>query len=310
MKTPVAFIIFNRTDTTVKVFEAIRQAQPPKLFVIADGPRQDKIGEAEKCAATRAIIDRVDWECEVKTNYSDTNLGCRIRLASGIDWVFEQVEEAIILEDDCLPDPTFFTFCDEMLEKYRHDTRIVSVSGTNYQLGRRRTSDSYYFSRYPHCWGWATWRRAWQYYDIDMKIWPIVRDGNWLGDILDDDAQVKTWQKTFESVYNRTMNTTWDYQWTFACWIENGLTAIPNDNLISNIGFGVGATHTTKVYNKFANLPTTAISLPLQHPQFCVRDAAADLYTHQNLFDYTLPARVRNVITRYRLYQKSKYSKS
>ena len=283
MKTPVALIIFNRIDTTQRVFEAIRQAQPPKLFVIADGPRQGKVGESEKCAATRAIVDRVDWECEVKTNYSDTNLGCKLRPATGIDWVFEQVEEAIILEDDCLPDPTFFAFCDEMLERYRDDRRIVAICGNNFQFGRQRTSDSYYFSRYPHCWGWATWRRAWQHFDIDMKIWPTVRDGNWLQDILTEDAEIKMWEKTFQSVYDRTFDTAWDYQWTFACWIQSGLAILPNVNLISNIGFGANATHTTGG-GKLANMSVEAISQPLRHPLFVLRDTEADRFTHQTIW--------------------------
>jgi hypothetical protein len=306
MKTPVALIIFNRTDTTEKVFEAIRQAQPLKLLVIADGPRQHKADEIQKCAATRAIIDRVDWDCEVSTNYSNINLGCKSRITSGINWVFEQVEEAIILEDDCLPDPTFFTFCEEMLERYKSDTRIMVISGSNYQFGHQRTSDSYYFSRYPHCWGWATWRRSWQYFDEDMKLWTTVSDGNWLRDMLNDDSAVKFWQKTFESVYNGTIGTAWSYQWTFACWIQSGLAILPNVNLISNIGFGAGATHTTDPNNKLANMSAAAISLPLQHPQFVVRDSAADRYTHKNIFDFSLPVRLKNALDRYGIYRSSK----
>jgi hypothetical protein len=147
MITPIAFLIFNRPDTTKKVFDLICEAKPPKLLVIADGPRQDQVGEVEKCIATRTIIDRVDWDCEVITNYSDVNLGCKVRVSSGIDWVFQQVDEAIILEDDCLPDPSFFRYCDELLERYRDDTRIMFISGDNFQFGRKSTTDSYYFSR-------------------------------------------------------------------------------------------------------------------------------------------------------------------
>ncbi|WP_373540795.1 glycosyltransferase family 2 protein [Chamaesiphon sp.] len=301
MKTPVVFIIFNRKETTHRVFEAIRQAQPTQLFVIADGPRSDKIGEAEKCMATRAIIDRVDWDCEVKTNYSDINLGCKLRPSTGIDWVFKQVEEAIILEDDCLPDPTFFAFCDEMLEKYRHDTRIMAIGGNNFQFGRQRTNDSYYFSRFPHCWGWATWRRAWAHFDIDIKLWPTVRDGDWLRDILTEDAQVKTWEQTFQSVYEHKIDTAWDYQWTFACWINSGLAILPNTNLVTNIGFGADATHTTGGVNKLANMPVKGLTQPLQHPRFVVRDAAADRYTYQNIFDVTLLTRLKKAIVRYGL---------
>jgi hypothetical protein len=304
MKTPVALIIFNRPNTTERVFEAIRQARPPKLFVIADGPRQDKIGEAQKCADARAIIDRVDWDCEVLTDYSDINLGCKVRPATGIDWVFQQVEAAIILEDDCLPDPTFFTFCDELLEKYKYDTRLMAIAGSNFQFESKRTNDSYYFSRYPHCWGWATWRRAWQFFDVDMKIWPNVREGNWLRDILDSDSEVAFWQKNFDSICDRSVTSVWDYQWTFACWIQNGLTILPNVNLTSNIGFGDGATHTT-VDSKLANMPVEAITMPLQHPKFVVRDSVSDRYTNDTMFDLSLKVRLRNII-RHRIYRHFK----
>jgi hypothetical protein len=277
MKTPVAFIIFNRPDTTARVFEAIRQAKPPLLLVIADGARTAKEGEAEKCAATRAIIDKVDWDCEVRTNYSDVNLGCKRRVSSGIDWIFEQVEEAIILEDDCLPHPSFFDYCDELLDKYRYDTRIMSISGDNFQFGRKRTSDSYYFSQYNHIWGWATWRRAWKHYDVNVQLWNTVRDGGWLNDILNDRSVVKVWYKNFQDVHDGKVDT-WDYQWVFACWVQSGLTILPNVNLITNIGFGVDATHTKSPDNEFANLSVEAISLPLQHPEFIVCNLDADKY--------------------------------
>jgi hypothetical protein len=297
MKTPVVLIIFKRPDTTKKVFEAIRQAQPPKLFVIADGARSGQPGESQKCAEVRSIIDRVDWDCEVITNYSDVNLGCKLRLATGIDWVFQQVEEAIILEDDCLPDPTFFTFCEELLEKYRYDTRIMAIAGSNFQFGRKRTNDSYYFSRYPHCWGWATWGRAWQYFDVDMKQWSTVRDGNWLQDILDNDSEVKHWQKNFQNIEDKT---TWDYQWTFACWIQNGLTILPNVNLTTNIGFGVDATHTdtTMVESELANMPVEAITMPLRHPQFVIRDSVSDHFTNDNIFAQSFKTKMKNIIKR------------
>lgn len=156
LKTPVAFLIFNRPDTTRRVFAEIAKARPPKLLVVADGPRADHPDDVEKCAAVRAIIDGIDWDCKVLTNYSDINLGCKRRVSSGLDWVFDTVEEAIILEDDCLPHPAFFRFCEEMLNKYRDDKRIAMISGDNFQFGRKRTEYSYYFSRYPHIWGWAS----------------------------------------------------------------------------------------------------------------------------------------------------------
>jgi hypothetical protein len=287
MKTPVALIIFKRKDTTEKVFEAIRQAKPPKLFVIADGPRDDHDGEAEKCEATRAIIDRVDWDCEVFKNYSDVNLGCARRLPTGLDWVFSQVEEAIILEDDCVPHPTFFNFCDELLERYKYDTRISLISGQNVQFGRQRNNYSYYYSRNILCWGWATWRRAWQNFDINMKLWPEIQSENFLNDILVEPAAVKHWNKVFQSVYNNPQDKVWDYQWVFACWVQNSLGIIPNVNLISNIGFGADSTHfeSTQKSNPYHNMPREEMKLPLNHPPFVIRDDKADRFTQINLYE-------------------------
>jgi hypothetical protein len=285
LKTPVAFIIFKRPDNTQKVFEAIRQAKPPKLLVIADGARAERPGEVERCAATRAIIDRVDWECELLKNYSDTNMGIKQRVTSGLSWVFNTVEEAIILEDDCLPHPTFFRYCEELLEYYRHDTRIMTISGDNTPLGRGRTEDSYYFSNYPRIWGWATWRRAWLHYDIDMKNWPQIRDKNWLKDILQDDQSVKDWKNIFQSTYKGHKGfETWDYQWTFANWMQNSLSIIPNVNLITNLGFGADSTNTGDSKNARANVPLQAINFPLKHPFFMIPDTQRDAFTHRNLY--------------------------
>jgi hypothetical protein len=282
MKTPIAFIIFNRPDTTARVFEAIRQAKPPLLLVIADGARTSKLGEVKKCAAARAIIEGVDWDCEVRTNYSDINLGCGKRVSSGLDWVFQEVEEAIILEDDCLPDPSFFQFCEELLEYYRHDTRIMCISGDNFQSGKKYSDASYYFSRYPHCWGWASWRRAWRYYDFKMSIWPQIRDDGWLDGMLDHKDQIRYWSAIFNNMYKRVTDT-WDYQWTFACWIQSGLSILPEVNLISNIGFRDDATHTIED-SPLANLPVEPLKFPLTHPPFLLRNSEADRLTNEILF--------------------------
>lgn len=185
LTTPVAFIIFNRPDTTERVFAEIAKAKPQKLLVVGDGARANRNVEVAKVAACRAIIERVDWPCEVLTNFSEINLGCKVRVSSGLDWVFEQVEEAIILEDDCLPDPTFFRFCQEMLARYRDDQRIGMISGDNLQFGRRQNDESYYFTKYVHIWGWATWRDRWRdSYDVNLKKWPSIRDQGRILDIV------------------------------------------------------------------------------------------------------------------------------
>lgn len=285
LQTPVIFVIFNRPDTTAKVFEAIRQARPAKLLVVADGPRPDRPGEAEKCAATRAIISQVDWECEVLTNFSETNMGVAKRPSTGFDWAFSLVEEAIILEDDCLPHPSFFRFCEELLERYRHDTRLMSISGQNVQFGRSHTPYSYYFSRYNHGWGWATWRRAWQLYDFEMKTWPEIRDGNLLASILETPRALKSWTNTFELSYGGKLPA-WDYQFTFACWAANALSILSDVNLISNIGHGAGASNTTDESSPYNNMIVKAIEFPLRHPPYMMRNHEADAFTEATIFNY------------------------
>lgn len=293
LNTPVAFIIFNRPDTTARVFAEIAKAKPPKLLVVADGARANKQGEAEKVAATRAIIDKVDWPCEVLINYSDINLGCKNRVSSGIDWVFEQVPEAIILEDDCLPDPSFFRFCEEMLVKYRDDQRIGMISGDNFQFGCKRGEASYYFSRFTHIWGWASWRRAWQFSDKNIAIWIEFRDNYWQLSSVSSKAEFDYWTKTFQTVYDSKIDTCWDYQWTLVNWSQSMMTILPNTNLISNIGFGADATHTHGA-SIYANLKTTAIDFPLIHPKAVISHHKADAFTAKGMFTTSLTSKLIN----------------
>ncbi len=220
------------------------------------------------------------------TNYSEVNLGCKRRVASGLDWVFQTVEQAIILEDDCVPHPTFFRFCGELLAKYRDDERITTITGYNFQFGHKRTDYSYYFSRYCHVGGWATWRRAWQYYDVDMKIWPSIREGKWIQHILGHNRIATRWAKTFEARYNGELDT-WDTQWLFASRIQSGLGIIPNVNLIHNIGFRPDGAHTTSDNHPLANLPAEAIEFPLYHPPFMIRNAQADNFSEKKLYTPT-----------------------
>lgn len=281
LKVPVLLLIFNRPDTTQLVFNEIRKARPTQLFVAADGPRKDRLNDLENCRKAREIIQQVDWDCYVSTLFRDENLGCKRGVSSAIDWFFSNVEEGIILEDDCVPDQSFFPFCQELLERYRYDERVMMISGDNFQFGRQRTEYSYYFSRYVHIWGWGTWRRAWKYYDVNMKLWPLIRDGMWLTDIFQDPAAVYYWQHGFENIYSDKIDT-WDTQWTFACWIQSGLSILPNNNLVCNIGFNQYATH-TKWATDQANLSVYPIQFPLIHPSYVIRDAKSDAYTQNFL---------------------------
>jgi hypothetical protein len=193
--------------------------------------------------------------------------------------VFERVEEAIILEDDCVPHPTFFRFCEELLDRFCDDERVMQICGNNFQFGHRRTSFSYFFSHHNICWGWATWRRAWQYFDMNVKLWPVLRDTSWLLDITGHPRAVEYWQGMFDRAHAGNVDQwTWDYQWTFACWAQYGLSVLPNKTLVSNIGFGEDATHTRSSNNILLNIPSAEMSFPLQHPPYLVRNGEADRF--------------------------------
>ena len=280
---PVVLLFFNRPHSTKIVFDHIRKIKPAQLFLVADGPRKNHPEDTQKCKQAREISESIDWDCQVFKNFSDQNLGCKYRISSGVDWVFDHVDRAIILEDDCLPHPSFFRFCQELLDHYQWDERIMAISGDNFQFGRRRTQNSYYFSRYPHCWGWATWKRAWQHYDADMSLWPQAKSNRWLEDILQDAAAVKYWHHKFEQTYTKKIDT-WDYAWTLACWLQSGLCILPSTNLISNIGFDAGGTHHTHSCSPFSNMPTVEMPFPLSHPSVVLRNAQADRFTQAHQF--------------------------
>jgi hypothetical protein len=278
MNTPVALILFNRPDLTEVVFDRIKQARPQKLFLIADGPRELNENDERKCEVARNIVENITWECDVYKNYSEKNLGCGIRPVTGINWVFEHVDRAIILEDDCLPHPAYFKYCDELLEKYRDDERVMQISGTNYQYGIKGTEYSYYFSKHNICaGGWATWKRAWDKYDYEMKLWPVVKNYNWLEYYLGNKKAADVYSNIFEKTYNTLSNAdVWDYQWIFSFWINNGLSIHPSVNLQSNIGYREDATHTKNSKNKWANLATAELAFPLKHPPFMFPNDDAD----------------------------------
>jgi hypothetical protein len=280
MRHPVAFIIFNRSDTAGQVFARIREARPPMLLVIADGPRTHRAGEAERCAAVRRLVlEGVDWPCEVRTCFSEANLGCRKRVSSGISWVFEQVERAIILEDDCLPDPSFFAYCDHLLERYADDERVTHIAGTDYALDATGPASWRWARLYP-IWGWATWRRAWRNYDPDLADWPdFSRDA--LAAAVPPHARPAYWREVFAKMHAGF--DTWDYQWILACWRQHGLAAIPARNLISNIGFGDGATHTRR-RTPLADLPLGSLPEPLIAPTDMVPDAHWEAEVHRRQY--------------------------
>jgi hypothetical protein len=296
LSTPVVFLIFNRPALTEIVFKEIAKAKPKKLFVIADGPRFPE--EVEKCEQTRSIVNNIDWECELLTDFSEVNLGCCKRGASGFDWVFSQVEEAIFLEDDTVPAPSFFHFCETLLEYYRDDERIMHIGSNNFQFGQNKTKSSYYFSKYMHSWGWATWRRARKHYDFYMKSWPDFKE-DMFKFVCEDLYERKYWENIFDQMHKdpQILNS-YDYQWLYACWNQSGLSITPSVNLVSNIGFGSDATHTVNETIQ-AYVPTSDI-WDIKHPPFVVAHRDADQYTFDHVFGGEkmreadkLPAKIR-----------------
>lgn len=281
---PILFLVFNRPDTTSVVFQAIRAARPKRLYVAADGPRASRAGEAALCEEVRRIATAVDWPCELKILMRAENLGCKLAVSSAIDWYFEQEPEGIILEDDCVPDPTFFTYCDELLERYRDDLHVMCISGANFISAEWTPEESYYFSRYVHIWGWASWRRAWAHYDVKMSDWQSGGRRELIAQWFPADRRAQdTWASIFDRVAAGKIDT-WDYQWVYACWRHAGLSCMPRGNLIRNIGFGLDATHTTSPESKLANLPVTALEMPMRHPVHVRADDSADRWASRHLF--------------------------
>lgn len=279
-ETPILFLIFNRPDTTIQVFESIRKQQPKYLYVAADGPRENKLGETERCEETRKlVIDNIDWPCEVKVLFRTENLGCGKAVSSAITWFFENVEEGIILEDDCLPNNQFFTFCENLLQHYENDLRIFLISGYN-PLGANIKSDSYFFSQHTSVWGWATWRNRWEKYDFEMKKWDSSEIIDYMKVCLPS-IGFDNYKNGFDSVKNNHIDT-WDYQWAYSILIQNGLTIKPFANLITNIGI-TGAHASEKDRNHFVEYGI--LSDNLIHPDIII----PSLYEDTKFYNWNFP---------------------
>ncbi|MBL6448119.1 nucleotide-diphospho-sugar transferase [Fulvivirga sp. 29W222] len=278
LQVPVLFLVFNRPDVTRQVFEAIRLAKPRQLFIAADGPRKDKVGESEKCRMVREIATNVDWECEVSTLFREENQGCGEAVSEAITWFFMHVEEGIILEDDCLPAQDFFQFCAEMLAYYRHDTRVMQIGGNNLLPEQYRDYEySYFFSNHNYIWGWATWKRAWDLFSYKMEYYEKVGRKKY----HDKYFQSLDEQDYFQYAFDRTYTgieypTSWDYQWQYARMLNAGFTAVPSKNLVVNLGYGDDATHTVNSNSVISSLKLEQMDLPLKHPEFVMVDRLRD----------------------------------
>ena len=306
LKAPIAYIVFNRPRHTTESFAAIKAQRPARLFIIADGPRAGHQTDADRCRAVREIVDHIDWPCDVYRDYADRNLGLKRRVSSGLNWVFGQVDRAIVLEDDCVPHPDFFKYCDSLLDRYETDERVWVITGNNFQGGHKRGDAAYYFSKYNHCWGWASWRRAWQHYHGDIPFWPEWKDStDWLRK-TSGRAERRYWTHIFDRVWRGEIDS-WAYPWTACVWYHGGLTATPNVNLVTNIGFGPAGTHTV-TSEELAGDQTYPLG-PLIHPDTVQQDREADRYAfdhhfgglHQRLHRQLLglPRRITGKIARY-----------
>ncbi|MCL1927419.1 MAG: nucleotide-diphospho-sugar transferase [Treponema sp.] len=263
--TPVLFLVFNRLDTTKQVFKTIRNASPQKLYIASDGSRDDREGEKEKVKAVREyILSSIDWDCEVNTLFREKNFGCGKAVSEAITWFFENEEMGIILEDDCLPSISFFYYCKELLEKYKDHSQIFHIAGYN-PLTQTKIPYSYYFARLHHCWGWASWRRAWNYYKFDICDLDDFIAENKIDLIFKRTNEKIFWLDIFKKMEQHKIDT-WDYQWTYTIFNQNGLCINPSDNLVTNIGFGADATHTINKdpkHNNQARYEITEIVHPL-----------------------------------------------
>lgn len=300
MKTcpPVALVIFNRPECVRRVIDALRPARPERLFVVADGPRAEVPGEANACAAARAAVEHgIDWPCDVRSNAANENLGCARRVASGLDWVFAEVEEAIVLEDDCVPEERFFPFCRELLERWRETPRVAAIGGSNFQRTDVTNGAGYYFSRYPHVWGWATWRRAWRGYDPAMSEWPAAKREGWPRAYFGSAREAAFWTGVLDRVHAGEIDS-WAYRWAFAVWRRDWLAALPAARLVTNIGFDAAATHTRETPAGMDGRKREQ-RWPLRHDGRVEREKAADRYTFEHHFHPTIPVRVRRKFGRW-----------
>jgi hypothetical protein len=283
-ETPILLIIFNRPDTTAEVFDVIKKVKPTKLFIAADGPRLDRPEEEVLCQkAKEVVINSIDWPCDVKTLFREKNLGCGRSVSGAITWFFDNVEKGIIIEDDCKPHLDFFTYCEILLAKYEYDDRVALISGDNFQAGKKRGDASYYFSAYNNIWGWASWRRVWRNFKLDVNELDKNKIFREIDMLFSSKPEKDYWKEIFLKMSRNEIDT-WDYPFLFSIWNKKQYCILPNKNLVSNIGFGTNATHTGTADSLLANMRTEGI-LPLRHPAKIKHDKKAD---HFYFYSYVM----------------------
>ncbi|WP_266364917.1 nucleotide-diphospho-sugar transferase [Tellurirhabdus rosea] len=281
-ETPILFLMFNRPNHSEKVFNRIKEIKPKYLFIAIDGPRQSNPTDEEKISQCLKLIERIDWHCEVELLKRSTNLGCGAAVSSAITWFFNHVEFGIILEDDCLPDLSFFNYCKELLERYKHNNSVMHIGGVNFQNGIQHGKGSYYFTKICHIWGWATWRRAWKNYDFEMQCFPEFKAQSQIQNVISIKKSQTYWLKAFEDTYQKKIDT-WDYQWVYTIWRHSGICILPNVNLVKNIGFDMEATHTKSKSEEYTNVRVDSIQ-EILHPKFIIENKKATNFSLKKHF--------------------------
>lgn len=282
--TPILFLVFNRPDTTGKVFEQIRNIKPSYLYLVADGPRNNIPGENILCEEVRNIVlSSIDWDCKVTTLLRDENRGCGKGVSEAITWFFDNVEEGIILEDDCLPDSSFFDYCKSLLSRYRDNELIMHIGASNFQFGKIRGEGDYYYSKLVHVWGWATWRRAWKKYEFDLNKASPINLTQYNQAFNYNNHFIDYYKNIFLQVAEKKIDT-WDYQWLFAIIRNNALAICPNVNLVQNIGFGENATHTKEAI-KWIDLNKSSSLNSVIEPKKIRIHHKADEFTLKNIMN-------------------------
>jgi len=297
---PVLLVVFNRPEFTRKVIDRLREIKPKIILVAADGPRLSNPSDIQNCKEVINVVNRgIDWPATLITNISKTNMGLRHRMASAITWAFTCYDKCIILEDDCIPNKSFFYFCTNLLNIYENTDSIGAITGDNFLNNKIAIEDSFYFSRYPQCWGWATWKRAWAYYDDAMLEWPAERNSGFLRKIFDHPLEIKYWEDIFDKVYEQKIES-WAYRWFYSFWKKDFLCVTPRKNLITNVGVGVSATNTVVFEAGRHFLDSDDISFPLAKPQHVKQNIIADNYTQQYSIgrakDKSIKARIKRLI--------------
>ena len=281
-KIPVLFLIYNRPETTREVFNTIKQYRPLELYIASDGPNENKFDDKKWVSNTIRITSEIGWKCRVKRLHRNKHLGCKKAVSGAINWFFDNIERGIVLEDDTLPEKSFFDFAQAMLSKYGNDEKIMHIGGNNFQPRKNKIPGGYYFSKYAHVWGWASWRRAWKYYSADLDGWEKKENQKKIAEHSTSFWEKHYWEAIFNAVYQGKIDT-WDYQWLYSIWKKGGVSICPGVNLVRNIGFGKNATHTKKI-NDLIDIDSQKIQFPLKSPPRYVLKNIYDEYTTKNIF--------------------------